>query len=67
MSEGSWSSAVQRVTGRLKTAEEPQPVIQLRSWKGHAERQEDDAEGEEKVVIEKELRAQRSDKEQPVD
>lgn len=30
------------------------------------QRQEDDAEGEEKVVIEKELRAQRSDKEQPV-
>lgn len=29
------------------------------------EGQEDDAEGEKKVAIEKELRAQRSDKEQP--
>lgn len=39
-------------------------TIQLRSWQGQAERQEDDAEGEKKVAIEKELRPQRSDKEQ---
>lgn len=49
----------------LKKTEEPQLVMQPRSKQGHAEGQEDDAEGE-KVVIEKELRAQRSDKEQCV-
>lgn len=56
---------VQRGKGRLKTAAKPQPVIQLRSQQGQAGRQADDAEGE-KVAIEKELRAQRSDKEQCV-
>lgn len=41
-------------------------MIRLRSRQGHVERQEDDAEGQEKVAIEKELRAQKSDKEQRV-
>lgn len=54
--------AGQRGKGRLKTAAKPWPVIQPRSRQG----QEDDAEGEKKVVMEKELRAQRSDKEQCV-
>ena len=57
---------MQRGKGRLKRAAKPRPVIQPRSQQGQAEKQEDDAEGEKKVAIEKELRGQRSDKEQCV-
>lgn len=41
-------------------------LIQPRSLQGRVERQEDAAEGETKVALEKELRAQRSDKEQSI-
>lgn len=57
---------MQRDKGRLKQAAKPWPVIQPRSQQGQVERQEDDAEGETKVAIEQELRAQRSDKEQSI-
>lgn len=57
---------MQRDKGMLKKAAKPQRVIQPRSQQGQVERQEDDAKGETKVAIEKELRAQRSDKEQSI-